>query len=304
MKWHMPLTAPPDSAETIRADGRRIGPQRGGGRRCNGTSAFEGRGLLIVMSLGFGVIAQLAGQGNDKPVANRHCRLLRRRPIYERGLVRVGDPGGTAAEHRRAVIRRGAARRPDCRNPHRRRHLVPDAPEPAPASDFAWTRSTRHGRYLIGACLGTVACMTRHGPLGLRWLHRRRHALPASKVRTMNGADPLPGPDRGCLGSALRWRYSTDPGSDRLDLLDLETSTGHEHDLVLVWTRARPRTGWRRGRNELPPPARVHPPHGSCVNCAIRCRILLLVAAGDLGYRPGRGGGTRWRSSRSSSSTR
>ena len=57
---------------------------------------LQGLGALAVMSLAFGLIAQLAARQSDDRlgVADRGGRLLRRRDLHQRGLVRMGDGGG------------------------------------------------------------------------------------------------------------------------------------------------------------------------------------------------------------------
>ncbi|HEX2369306.1 MAG TPA: HAD-IC family P-type ATPase, partial [Acidimicrobiia bacterium] len=106
----------------------------------------------------------------------------------------------------------------------------------------------------------------------------------------MNGADPLPGPDRGYLGSApVHHDESTDPGSDRLDLLepgDLYQVMGTNPVLGLSPGDAEDRLA-RRGRNELPPPARVHPAKRFLRQLRDPMSILLLVAAGISGIALG-----------------
>jgi calcium-translocating P-type ATPase len=106
----------------------------------------------------------------------------------------------------------------------------------------------------------------------------------------MNGADPVPGPDRGSLGSAPGDRDdSTDPGSDRLDLLDavdLYRAMGTDQVLGLEPGEAEDRLA-RRGRNELPPPARVHPATRFMRQLRDPMSVLLLVAAGISGIALG-----------------
>jgi hypothetical protein len=95
---------------------------------------LQGLGLLIVMSLGFGMIAQLVvGRATT-----RWLWLIAAAGYFIGGLFvsevwfGVGDPGGAAAQHRRSVLRRGAAARPGPGDRDRARHPVRDAEEPAP----------------------------------------------------------------------------------------------------------------------------------------------------------------------------
>ena len=76
---------------------------------------LKGLGLLTAMSLRVWRHRPAgSGEGNDPlAVADRRGGLLHRRPVHQRGLVRVGDPARAAAEHRRSVFRRGAAARPE-----------------------------------------------------------------------------------------------------------------------------------------------------------------------------------------------
>ena len=73
---------------------------------------LQGLGVLAIMSLAFGVIAQLIGGGDfhSLAVAHRRVGLLRGWSVDQRGLVRLGDREGPAAEHRRPVVRRGTPR--------------------------------------------------------------------------------------------------------------------------------------------------------------------------------------------------
>ena len=69
---------------------------------------LQGLGLLIVMSLGFGAIAQLlVGRLAARWLwAIASATYFAAGLFIRRGLVWLGDRGGAAAEHRRSVVRR------------------------------------------------------------------------------------------------------------------------------------------------------------------------------------------------------